>query len=66
MSLQHVFCLIPDSLPDIWIPGQLVQTERHCGWRRLEPGEKEKDVCAAITSIVTVLLSLFKAAFYYS
>jgi hypothetical protein len=31
MVIKHGIYLIPDSLLDIWIPGQLVQTERHCG-----------------------------------
>ena len=31
MVIKHGIYLIPDSPLDIWIPGQLIQTERHCG-----------------------------------
>ena len=31
MSLQHSIYLIADSLLDVWIHGQLVQTELQCG-----------------------------------
>ena len=41
MVIKHGIYLIPNSLLDIWFSGQLLQTERHCGWRRLEAGEKE-------------------------